>query len=203
MKILRYEKIPEHTLLARLKQTRLMGHGQPYIYANATLAVQEQVDPNSLAPTQRYVLESDFHTIEMLYNAFLPQGIDIFALKGGLRFWREQPETGEEEGPIPLISPIIEESVEPDGKKIRLINDGMHRLYTARKLGKRINIILVQNVPTEYPYYAYPLKQGWADVIELKEIPDAFQKKAYRDKNNYKALFRNFNEILPGVQKQR
>jgi len=202
MKILRYETISEQTLLTGLKKTRLKGYGQPYIYANSTLEIQEGIDPNTLVPAQRYVLESDYDTIKMLYTVFKQHSIDIFALKGGIQFWIKNPDTGEE-GPIPLTPPIIEESLESDGKKVRLINDGMHRVYTARKLGKKINVILVQNVPVEYPYYAYPLKNGWADVIELPEIPNTFVKKEYRDKENYKALFRNFNEVFPNIQKQR
>jgi len=102
-----------------------------------------------------------------------------------------------------LTPPIIEESIEPDGNKIQLINDGMHRIYTARKLGKKINVVLVRNVPTKFPYYAYPLKNEWDDVRELPEIPNNFIKKEYRDKKNYKALFRNFNEVFPNIQKQR
>jgi hypothetical protein len=76
----------------------------------------------------------------------------------------------------------------------------MHRVYTARKLGKPINIILVQNVP--YPYYAFPLSQAWAEVIELQEIPKDFPKKVYRERN-YKDLFRNYNEVLSGIQQSR
>ncbi len=201
MNILRYETINEQMLLAGFKKTRLKGYGQLNIYANSTLEIQEGIDPNTLIPAQRYVLESDYDTIKMLHTTFEQQSIDIFALKGGIHFWTS--DAGEEEGPIPLTPPIIEESLEADGSKVWLINDGMHRVYTARKLGKKINIILVRNVPVEYPYYAYPLKNGWADVIELPEIPDTFVKKEYRDKENYKALFRNFNEVFPSIQKQR
>jgi hypothetical protein len=202
MKILKYELIDQQTLLASLQQTRLMGHGQYSIYRNATLSLQEAVDPNILVPAQRYVLESDFRRIESLYKSFLRADIDIFSLTGGLWFWQEESDAGEAEGPIPLTPPIVEESFESGGKKIWLISDGMHRVYTARKLGKRINIILVQNVPEIYPYYAYPLTQGWEEVMELTTLPDDFQKKTYREEN-YKALFRNYNEVLPGIQKQR
>ena len=195
--------ISEETLLACLKKTRLKGYKQPYIYAHSTLEFQKGIDPNALVPAQRYVLESDFNTVKTLYHHFLQQSIDIFSLKGGIHFWKQNPETGKEEGPIPLIPPIVEESLESDGKIIPLINDGMHRIYTARKLNKPINIIFARNVPMKYPYYAYPLKNGWDDLIELKIIDNTFQKKEYRDKNNYKALFRNFNEVLPGVQKKR
>ena len=203
MKILRYETISEQTLLAGLKKTRLKGYEQPHIYANSKLSIQQGIDPNSLMPAQRYVLESDYDTIEMLYWVFKQHSIDIFALTGGILFWLQVPDTGEEEGPIPLTPPIIEESIESDGNKIQLINDGMHRIYTARKLEKKINVVLARNVPTKFPYYAYPLKNGWDDVRELPEIPDDFIKKEYRDKENYKALFRNFNEVFPNIQKRR
>jgi hypothetical protein len=202
MNILKHELISLPNLLASLKQTRLKGHGQPLIYANAHLTLEKAVDPNILIPAQRYVLQSDFRTIEHLYQTFLEKSIDIFSLTGGLLFWREEPETGLEEGPIPLTPPIVEVSLGAGGRKVWLISDGMHRVYTARQLGKRINIILVQQVPMKYPYYAYPLENGWADVIELAELPDGFQKKAYRE-SNYKELFRNYNEVFPGIQKQR
>ena len=94
-------------------------------------------------------------------------------------------------------------SAEPDGRMVPLINDGMHRVFAARQLGKLINIVLVRNVPPEYPYYAYAMEHGWQDVEVLHELPDSYVKKQYRDPSNYKALFRDFNELFPGVQKQR
>jgi hypothetical protein len=198
MRILKYETFDEPELLARLKRTRLRGHGQPEIYAAAELELVRQADPESLVPAQRYVLLPDLNSILSLYEQFERLGIDIFDLRGGLLFWRDQ-----EEGPIPLIPPMIEESAEPDGRRVLLINDGIHRVYCARKLGKRINVVVARGVPPEYPYYAYALPDGWAGVTELAELPDGFQKKEYRDPLNYKALFRDFNAVLPGVQKQR
>jgi hypothetical protein len=203
MKVTRYEIIPEAELLSRLKQTRLRGHGQPLIYEGASLSLERSVDPGTLVPAQRYVLKSDFERIEHLYHDLRRQSLDIFALEGGLLFWAEDPDTGEEDGPIPLIPPVIEESHEPDGRTVLLINDGMHRVYAAKRLGKRINIIVARGVPRSYPYYAYALRNGWDDVEELEELPDNYVKKTYRDTQNYKALFRDFNAVFPGVQKQR
>jgi hypothetical protein len=197
MRILRYETFTEQDLLARLSRTRLRGHGQPEIYAGAALSL-ERVDTDLLAPAQRYVLRADLNSILALYESFEKENIDIFSLRGGLLFWRD-----EEEGPIPLIPPVIEESVEPDGRTVLLINDGLHRVYCARKLGREINVVVARGVPREFPYYAYPLPEGWAGVAELEELPDNYQKKEYRDPVNYKALFRDFNAVLPGVQKQR
>lgn len=199
MKISRYETIPNKGLLARIATTRLRGYGGYPIYENAQLELVEGMDPRELVPAQRYVLESDFNNIEALYESFLTVDVNIFALRGGLLFWTE--DSGDD--PIPLIPPIIEESLEPNGKQVLLINDGMHRVYTAMRLGQPINVIVARGVPTEYPYYAYALEGGWGDVEELEELPDNYVKKAYRDPGNYKSLFRDFNAILPGVQKQR
>jgi hypothetical protein len=203
MKVIRYELIPERELLAQLKKTRLRGYDQPCVYADASLELMRQVDPETLVPAQRYVLEEDFRRIEALHREFLTHSVDIFALEGGLLFWAQDPRTGELEGPIPLIPPVVEESREEGGRVVALINDGMHRVYAAKRLGRRINIVFARNVPGEYPYYAKPLDNGWSDVEELSELPDNYLKKTYRDPQNYKALFRDFNEHFPGVQKQR
>ena len=107
------------------------------------------------------------------------------------------------EPPIPFLPPVIEESTERDGKKVLLINDGIHRVYAARKRGRKLNVVLARNVPAEYPYYAYALPDGWRQVEELAELTEGYQKKEYRNPDNYKALFRDFNEIFEGIQKQR
>ncbi len=84
-----------------------------------------------------------------------------------------------------------------------LINDGIHRVYAARKRGRKLNVVIARNVPREYPYYAYALPEGWTQVEELSELTEGYQKKVYRNPENYKALFRDFNEIFEGIQNQR
>jgi hypothetical protein len=167
------------------------------------LELVRRVNPSSLVPAQRYVLEEDFRRIEDLHRALSAHGVDIFALEGGLLLWMGDPQTGVLEGPIPLIPPVVEESVEEDGRTVPLINDGMHRVYAAKRLDRRVNIVLARGVPPEYPYYAKPLDNGWSGVEELSVLPDNYVKKVYRDPQNYKALFRDFNEHFPGVQKRR
>ena len=197
--ISRFEIIPESELLARLKKTRLQGFGRPFIYQNAELSIVENVDPRKLAPAQRFVLTPGVETVERIAAEFGRRGIDVFRLREGLVFWTDD---GHNDA-IPFIPPVVEESLEPDGRTVWLINDGIHRVYTAMKLGRSLNIVLAKNVPTQYPYYAYALPNGWIDVTEFYELPANFQKKTYRDPTGYKALFRDFNEVLPGVQKQR
>ncbi len=200
--LVRYEHIPEADLLERLKRTRLQGHGQPLIYESATLEYL-RIDPNLLRPAQHYVLTEDVQTILHLHDAFQHHGVDIFSLRGGLHFWLQGEGEDDLEGPIPLIPPIIEESLEPDGTTTLLICDGMHRVYAARLRGALINVIVARGVPRQYPYYAFAVPGGWDAVQYLTHFPEGFVKKRYRDEQHYKALFRDFNAILPGVQKQR
>jgi len=200
MQITKYDLLAEAELLSRLKRTRLRGFDRAEVYRDATLEVVE-ADPESLTPAQRYVLQEGVKAILDVADAFEPHGIDVFALRGALLFW---PDGSDLEGsPIPFLPPVIEESIERDGKKILLINDGIHRVYAARKRGRKLNVVLARNVPAEYPYYAYALPDGWAQVDELAELQEGYQKKEYRNPENYKALFRDFNEIFEGVQKQR
>ncbi|MEO5345949.1 MAG: hypothetical protein H7834_06180 [Magnetococcus sp. YQC-9] len=204
MEIARIERIGEHALLKRFATTRLKGHGQPLIYANARLELVRGVDPATLYPAQRYVLQEDHQRLHDLYHAFRQQGIDIFAMEGGLFFWLSDPDTPEGlEGPIPLMPPVVEMSHEPDGRLVPLINDGMHRVYTAMRLGLPIDVVVVHDVPREFPYYAFALEKGWAEVMEIEALPDGFVKKYYRDPEQYKALFRDFNAVFDGIQKQR
>ena len=199
MKITHFETFSPDKILARLKKTPLRGYGGVEIYLDASLELVEGADPGSFVPAQRYVLESDIRNIKVLQDALLALNLDIFGLRGGVRFHINPSE----EEPVHLIPPIIEESSEPGGETVLLINDGMHRLYTARKVGREVSVILARNVPRQYPYYAYALSNGWSSVEELDELPDGYLRKSYRDPTSYRSLFRDFNAVLPGVQKQR
>lgn len=200
MKIQKYELLPETELLARLKKTRLRGFDRAEVYRDATLELAE-TDTNDLTPAQRYVLRDGVQTILDIADAFEPLGIDVFGLRGALLWWPEGADPAEP--PIPFLPPVIEESAEPGSRRVLLINDGIHRVYAARKRGRKLNVVLARQVPLEYPYYAFALPDGWAQVEELAELTEGYQKKEYRNPENYKALFRDFNEIFEGIQKQR
>ena len=201
MQIVKYELLAEAELLSRLKRTRLRGFDRAEVYRDATLEIVE-TDTASLVPAQRYVLQEGVQAILDVADAFEPRGIDIFALRGALLFWPEGSDP-DCDPPIPFLPPVIEESVEPDGRTVLLINDGIHRVYAARMRKRKINVVVARNVPPQYPYYAYAIPEGWARVEELKELTEGYQKKEYRNPENYKALFRDFNEQFEGVQKQR
>jgi hypothetical protein len=178
------EPLSHDDLLARLRATRLMGHGGARVYEHATLQIQT-FEPLDLTPAQRYVLMPNVRRLLELRDAL---DVDIFALDGGLYL----------DG-IPLLPPVVERSEEPDGRTVWLINDGIHRVYAAHLAGSPINVVTVEGAT--HPYYA--LAASWEAVVELEELPDGFQKKAYRVPENYKALFRDFNAVFPGVQAER
>jgi hypothetical protein len=197
MRIIKYDQLTEAELLHRLKNTRLRGFNRAEVYRDATLDILE-ADTELLMPAQRYVLNERVQVILDLADAFEVLGIDIFALRGALLFWLEGSDP-EHDVPIPFLPPVIEESVGPDGTKIWLINDGMHRVYAARKRGRSINVVLARQLPPEYPYYAYALPSGWSQVEPLAVLPEGYQKKEYRYPDNPKSLFRDFDEIFPGL----
>jgi hypothetical protein len=186
-------------LLATLRRTRLRGYGGVEPYADASLELVAGVDPEELAPAQNYVLRAGVDTALALRAALLERGVDPLALDGGLRVATvEAPDEW-----VPLLPPVVEESTEPDGRTVLLVNDGMHRLVAARELGLPVSVVVVRGVPAAYPYYAFALPGGWADVAVLPELPDGHQKKNYRQPVGYKALYRDFDALFPGVQRQR
>ncbi len=199
LRVISVETFDREELLERLRRTRLRGFDKAQPYAKATLTLSPETDPAALAPAQRYVLKAGVARILELRSSLLEHGIDIFALEGGA-FVRtsEAPEES-----VPVIPPIVEESQEPDGRVVLIINDGIHRVFAARSIGLPITTVIARAVPPEYPYYACATSGGWSEIKELEELPDGFEKKAYRMPENYKALFREFNEVFPGVQKER
>ncbi|HET6509280.1 MAG TPA: hypothetical protein VFG42_20960 [Baekduia sp.] len=190
------ERFGADELLAGLRDVRLRGFPDVAPYAEAELSI-ESVDPETLAPPQRYVLRDGVRTMHDLRAALAPHGLDPLALSGGGAYVTIDGDR------IPVIPPIVEESHEPDGRTVDVVADGLHRVYAARALGLPITVIVARGLPREHPYYALALPDGWAGVAELDELPDGFQKKTYRNPDNYKSLFRQYNAVFPGVQQQR
>ncbi len=201
MKLVRWQIFSTEETLARMRGVRLKGYSSPLIYARSKLSLERAVPTDSLVPAQRYVLKSHINRMSTLASLFSQKGLNLFALEGLLLFWTEKE--GRIVGPIPITPPIIEESYENNNLVVWLINDGMHRIAVALKKRFSINIILVKDVPIEWPYYAFPLPGGWADVEALESLPPGYRKKNYRKPDDYKALFRDFNAVFPGIQKER
>jgi len=103
-----------------------------------------------------------------------------------------------------LYPPIVEESLEADGTLALVINDGMHRLYLARLEWVVPQVVYIRGVPKEYPYYAYPRREGWAGLDLLAENPDpkVYLKKCHRTRDN-KRLYRDFQAVFQNVGRSR
>ena len=194
MRVLSVQPIVATDLLSRLRQVPLRdGASRPYSGARLTLRT---VVADDLVPVQNYVLQDGVARVLRLREALGAFDVDLFALVGGV--WLTTPD-----GRVPLLPPVVEESAEPDGSSVLLVADGLHRVAAARSLGLPLTVVLVRGVDPAMPYYAFPLADGWDGVEVLATLPEGRQKKAYREPERYKALFRDFNAVFPGVQEQR
>jgi len=188
MHITRIERYGVRELFEGLRRVSL--HGRPYSlpYARADLTLLERFAPDELVPAQLYVKRSELTKVARLAAALRDHGVDLFGLTGYVRFWTVD---GPAEG-IDLLPPVVECSREQAGPCIKLINDGMHRVYSARAAGERITVVYAAGIPDDTPYYAYPNPQGWAGVVEIDEISETFTKKNYR-LEPHRSLYRDFN----------
>lgn len=205
LEITSYTHYSFYELKDKLKQVKLRGFNQIpiYEYSSITYHTELDVDLDSFfLPAQNYVLADKVKRLVALYYLFQEKGINIFDLNGYIEF--DMVDNGVLSSGIPLL-PVV---AEWDWAERRtLLNDGMHRAYTANLLKDVIpsfGFVHIFEVPREYPYYAFPIKQGWKAVEEIAFLTDDYKKKEYRlPGDKYKELFRDFNAVFPGVQVKR
>ena len=197
MDVLDVQHVPEADLLERLRGVPLRdGNAHPYRDAALTCEV---VDTDRLAPAQAYVLRPGVARAGRLRQALLHRGVDPLDLSGAVLLT-----TSDDAGVrVPLLPPVVEESHEQGGRVALLVADGMHRVWLARTLGLPVRVVLVRGIDPQWPYYAFPLARGWDDVEEHDALPPGRAKKRYRQPDRYKALFRDYNAVFPGVQQER
>lgn len=199
MYLLDYRTIPFADCCARLKLTQLIGYERELVYRDARISLKCGVEPRDIFPTQRYTLKPLMLRTATLYQSLLWKGIDIMEMTGAL--WLKIREDDGVVKEFHLTPPIVEFAQNPDtGADIYLLADGMHRTALAIEQGYPINIILVDGV--SQPYYAYPLK-GWSEVQVFENLPTGFVKKHYRNPDNHKLLFRNYDIGFPNIQPKR
>lgn len=199
MYLLDHRTIPFADCCARLKKTQLIGYERELVYRDARISLKCDVDPRDIFPTQRYILKPLMLRTATLYQSLLWKGIDIMEMTGAL--WLKIREDDGVVKEFHLTPPIVEFAQNPDtGADIYLLADGMHRTALAIKQGYPLNIILVNGVSR--PYYAHPLK-GWSEVQVFENLPTGFVKKYYRNPDNHKLLFRNYDIGFPNIQPKR
>jgi hypothetical protein len=192
MKIVKVEHFPNEQLIAQLREITMLKNSEAYPYKEADINLV-YIHTNDLAPAQRYVLNSELQKVRELEWQLEGFGYSSFKLNGFVKIWIE----GYDE-PIDVLPPIVEKSPEADGKIVNIINDGMHRVFNARLSWVVPQVVIVDNIPGEYPYYAFPTPNGWNDVEIIDELKNGFVKKWHRIPNHH-SLYRNFNSAFQNV----
>jgi hypothetical protein len=189
IKILKVRQHPVDELVARMRRVPLFGNAKVFPYKDATISL-ERIHTDFLAPAQHYVLQGNLERQRTLRLELARHGVDLFGLNGFV----EMDVEGEEK-PIGLLPPVVEESIEANGRIAHLICDGMHRVYLARLEWRIPQVVFVRGVPKETPYYAFPNIDGWDDVTVVSQLADdrgeKILKKWHRIEN-HKSLFRDF-----------
>lgn len=207
MKISNIQYFWKNEFLKRLRDVTLLEDPSIKIYKDCFISL-ELVDPDILIPCQTYVLNSELQKVKELMFDLKKQYIDIFRLNGFVTFETKEKHYWNYGYTIynahthALLPPIVEESIENDGRILPLLNDGMHRIYYARMIGSKVLVAYIRGIDKKYPYYAYSLKNGWDDVQRVDSIPDGFIKKWHRIKDN-KKLYRNFNSVFEECSEPR
>jgi hypothetical protein len=193
MKILNIEHFSEHDLIKRLRGLTMLTDTNTKPYEKAFISL-ENIAIDELFPAQRYVMKKELNKVRDLKWALEDKGYDLFNLNGFVRLTLD----GVEE-PVDLLPPVIEERIEKNGKIVNIINDGMHRVYSAYLEWVIPQVIYVRGLPKELPYYAYAIpEKDWKQIELLDEIPKTFIKKWHRISDN-KKLYRDFNSTFKNV----
>ncbi|HLD51483.1 hypothetical protein A3K34_04610 [candidate division WWE3 bacterium RIFOXYC1_FULL_40_10] len=136
---------------------------KPYEYADFEIL---SLDPAKLVPLAKYVLRGNLAILESLEKELLPEGFDIFNLRGMVQI--------DENNLIcpPIIEVWHQDPHKYDGRKV--IVDGLHRCYIAHKRGIAITCVLISGkISSDLPV----LPLTWNDVLEQDSVP--------KDKRNY------------------
>jgi len=187
------ERFSADELVRRLKDVTMLEDPQVKPYENAFISL-ENIAVEDLHPPQRYALKQELHKVRALKWALEDHGVDLFNLNGFVRLRL----SGYEE-PVDLLPPIIEESIEKNGRVAHIICDGMHRIYLAYLEWVIPQVVFVRGLPKRLPYYSFPIPDCDFTKIELRDdIPHGFIKKWHRIERN-KTLYRDFNSAFVNV----
>lgn len=192
MDIKRVERHSVDELMQNMRRVSMLTKPSELPYKDASIEL-ETLDTDEIAPAQRYVLTQEILKVRDLRWTLREHGVDLFALEGYATIWLDGYDD-----PIDVLPPVVEQSTEDDCSVVRILNDGMHRVYLARMERTPIQVLYVENVPEQYPYYAFPLVNGWDGVEIVTELPEGYIKKWHRIKD-YKSLYRNFNSGFQNV----
>lgn len=189
------ERVERHSvdeLINNMRRVGMLTHPEDLPYRDAEISTLVY-DTDEIDPAQRYVLTKEIMKVRDLRWELREHGIDLFNLEGYVTIWLEGYDD-----PIDVLPPVVEKSVEADCSEAKILNDGMHRVYLARMEWSPIQVVYIEGIPREFPYYAFPLVNGWNDIEIVTDLPESYIKKWHRIKN-YKTLYRDFNTAFQNV----
>ena len=186
------EHFSEEVLIEKLRNVNMLKNPELYPYKDAKITLS-YLSTSEMFPAQRYVLMPELQKVRELDWELQKFGYSVFKLDGYLKMWVE----GCDE-PIDLLPAVVEFSRENDGSVLYLINDGMHRMFTARMQWTVPQVIIIDDVSEDIPYYAYPNPGQWNDVQIIDKLSPGFVKKWHRIPDHH-TLYRNFNSAFENV----
>ncbi len=192
MNIIGHELFSEEELVKRLRRVTMLKSPEIRVYEQTFISV-EKIATDFMAPPQNYILRDELKKVRELKWALEKRGVNLFDMRGFVRITLDNSED-----PIDVLPPVVEESIERDGSVHLIINDGMHRVYMARREWIVPQVIFIRGIPKNLPYYAYPAPGGWDGVEERDDLPPGYLKKWHRIEN-YHSLYRNFNSAFINV----
>lgn len=195
IQIEKVERYDEAALVERLREVTMLEDRSRRPYERAAISL-ERLRIDQISPPQRYVLREGLLRVRLLRWRLAEHGVDLYNLNGFVRLRL----AGYDE-PLDLLPPVVEESIEADGRVSLLVCDGMHRAYVAYLEWALPQVVFVRGLPRDLPYYAFPLPRGpraW-DAVEVRDdIPPELIKKWHRIERN-KTLYRDFNSAFENV----
>ncbi len=176
----------------RLRKTPLAGTEDIFYYRDAKMRFAS-FHPEELHPTSRYVLRGSLEFQRELRRQLLKKsGVDIFQLKGVIHYrvdgelWGMAPPVVELHDERVRIVPLRGDHEAPPERrlKIKIIPDGLHRIYLAREANVRIRCIFIHGVSAEqYPFPSYPV--SWDEVGLCDVVPAPAEKRFFRKPGSY------------------
>lgn len=163
------------SLVNTLRCSPLQGDHTLLPYAGANIN-SRLIPIDNISPLSRYVLriQTQFHQ-KIFQSLFNNYALDIFNLSGIIEFNLDGKL-------IKLSPPIVEHYQEERGEltgDIFALVDGLHRCYTARKLGlTHIRVVLISDIAPQFPLVPLPLH--WSDVSIVDEVPPLSKKRKFR-----------------------
>jgi len=189
MTITEVRRHPVQELIERMRRVTLLEDQSIRPYKDASISV-ESLSPEFLAPAQLYVLRPNLERQRQLKYELAKHNVDLFRLAGFVEMKVEGSPSA-----IGMIPPVVEESVEANGRVVNLICDGIHRLFLARLEWVIPEVVFVRGIDKRFPYYAYPNVRGWDDVPIVETLSDERGEKILKKWHRverHKALYRDF-----------